>query len=317
MITIKLVMMNGGLGNQIFQYVFMRYIELMTKEECIIDDTAFFSYTEAEINNPVHNGFQLERIFSLKPKRLSKMLDHDVYEKLLTLSAITDEEGNPQGIVPVFRDMGVDLKVLEEGLFYQMTHNGFSGFLHSFMPPNEWYQDITDFDGDVYYYGYWINYKWFAENTDVILKELTFPQIKDDANKAYMDMIKAAGTHSVAVHIRRGDFVTVGWVTHPKRYAEMIDYIRTNIDKPVFFVFSDDMNWCRENLVACGFKETDSIVFVEGNFRENSYIDMQLMKECRGMVFSTSSFSYLASLLNTRRDKIAVHDSVRTVIYYK
>lgn len=53
----RLVYMNGGLGNQIFQYVFFRWLEVETGESCIIDDTAFFG------SNVPHNGYELERLF--------------------------------------------------------------------------------------------------------------------------------------------------------------------------------------------------------------------------------------------------------------
>ena len=39
----KIVLMNGGLGNQLFQYAFYRYIQIATNDICYIDDSAFLA----------------------------------------------------------------------------------------------------------------------------------------------------------------------------------------------------------------------------------------------------------------------------------
>lgn len=64
--------MNGGLGNQTFQYIFARYIELSTKRECYLND---MDLTGKRI---VHNGYELEKVFGVKPKLLSECFSEDV-----------------------------------------------------------------------------------------------------------------------------------------------------------------------------------------------------------------------------------------------
>ena len=46
----RMVMIGGGLGNQISQYVFKRYIELNTGETCFFDDMPYFGIEEYEID---------------------------------------------------------------------------------------------------------------------------------------------------------------------------------------------------------------------------------------------------------------------------
>lgn len=181
---------------------------------------------------------------------------------------------------------------------------------------NEFYPDVALFQGDIYYYGYWIGAGYFAAIADKLLKELVFPAIPDKKNSEIMRDIHSAGTNSVAMHVRRGDFVKLGWDMKPEMYKKMMDAMREKVEHPVVFIFSDDIPWVKENYTEVGLKNTDEIIYVEGNERANSYIDMQLMKECRGMVFSSSSFSYLASLLNTRPDKIVYQPTSRYGINY-
>ena len=74
----KIILMNGGFGNQLFQYVFYRYIEFATGDICYIDDSAFWG------NNIEHNGFEIEKIFDLKCNLLSSFFDDDVWNEMLT-----------------------------------------------------------------------------------------------------------------------------------------------------------------------------------------------------------------------------------------
>lgn len=294
----RLVMINGGLGNQLFQYIFMRYIEETSGESCILEDLEFFT------PDYHHNGFEIDRIFPVKPKRLSELLERDVLDEMLriTLSPITPG-GKKKNILKVFQDCGVNLFPVQEGLCFTGATD-YDGSIFS-VPMNEFSPGIRGFSGDIYYYGYWINANWLAAIGEKILNELTFPPLPDEKNRAYMEQIQSLGESSVAVHIRRGDFVKIGWTVPPEFYAEEVfPEVRKNVKHPVFFMFSDDMQWVREHLNELGFLPSDTVIFVEGNMGGKNYIDMQLMHACRGMVISKSSFSYLASLLNTREDKL-------------
>ncbi len=66
------------------------------------------------------------------------------------------------------------------------------------------------------------------------------------------------------------------------------------------YVFSDDIDWCKSNSEEMGFNAFRSVCYVDGNTGSKSYIDMQLMSQCKGVIASNSAFSYLAALLNTR-----------------
>ena len=58
----RIVYVNGGLGNQIFQYVFFRWLEVVTGESCVMDDGLFFG------GSVPHNGYELEQIFGVRKK---------------------------------------------------------------------------------------------------------------------------------------------------------------------------------------------------------------------------------------------------------
>jgi hypothetical protein len=65
----------------------------------------------------------------------------------------------------------------------------------------------------------------------------------------------------------------------------------------VFFIFSDDIPWARDNLGL-----TDA-VFIQGNEGAAAFRDMQLMSQCRHVICANSSFSWWAAWLNPFLDK--------------
>lgn len=63
----KIALIGGGLGNQTFQYIFSRWMELATGEPCYLDDCSFF------FEKAAHNGYEMERVFpDSRPRLLSR-----------------------------------------------------------------------------------------------------------------------------------------------------------------------------------------------------------------------------------------------------
>ena len=65
------------------------------------------------------------------------------------------------------------------------------------------------------------------------------------------------------------------------------------------FVFSDDMEYCKNHVHEMGIEIPKETIFIEGNDGENAFRDLQLMSQCKYMINGNSSFCYLAALLNT------------------
>lgn len=85
-------------------------------------------------------------------------------------------------------------------------------------------------------------------------------------------------------------------------YDKAIAYIKEHVENPHFFIFSNDIQYCRENLGGLMLQST----FVENNDPQNSWVDMQLMSCCKHNVIAHSSFSWWAAWLNRNPNKIVV-----------
>lgn len=282
----RIQFLNGGLANQAFQYIFARYYELSHPGECMYLDDSYFAL------NTVHNGYELEKVFGIKPHMLSECFDERVWNYILS------ERQAGKSVPTILCENEIPFYMLSEVKEYK-TFNPFNGKV-MIVPTNEYYPEILELPGDVYYHGYWINKNWLAKYQDIFLKEFSFPKITDSMNKEHLENIE--NSDSLSLHIRRGDYVELGWAFPREAYKKMIDrFIMQSSGEWKLFVFSDDITWCKENRKELGLDVFKEVVFVEGNVSGKNYIDLQLMSRCKGMILSNSAFSYLAALLNTRK----------------
>ncbi len=174
----KIQQLSGGLANQVFQYIFYRCGEMADPFHVwYLDDSAYFA-------GNVHNGYELEKVFGVKPKLLSKYFEPDVGKEYV--------EFKKQGVsVPeVILQCGEDIVMYAETDDYTMT-NPFSGEIYRMTPAGHFYPDILTISADnVYYHGNWVDENWFELHKDVFLDELKFPELKSKQAKKYMEEIQ-------------------------------------------------------------------------------------------------------------------------------
>jgi hypothetical protein len=80
-----------------------------------------------------------------------------------------------------------------------------------------------------------------------------------------------------------------------------VKYIADRVSNPHFFIFSDDMAWCRENL-----NFSYPVTFVSHPDPVENYLDMYLMSKCCHHIIANSSYSWWGAWLNSNADKIVV-----------
>ena len=283
----RLVYMNGGLGNQIFQYVFFRWLEVETGESCIIDDAAFFG------TNVPHNGYELERLFGVRKKRLSRFFPASAWREMI------EQREKGVGIAQQILDAGNDIRVIRERCVTNFSFNGEITLVDE--TPQAVRKVIAD---DCYYYGYWLGDAFWMDFPKVILTELVFPEIEEAENRTLAQRMSEE-SHSTAVHIRRGDMVTLGWATSPDWYRAALAKAETIWQPEHYYLFSDDLAWCAEHMEDLGLKDVrDRLVVVDGNRGNRAYVDMQLMSLCAHRLIPRSSFGLAANMFCRRPDKL-------------
>jgi len=161
------------------------------------------------------------------------------------------------------------------------------------------------FSGDVYLVGYFQSEKYFGNVPGEIRSLFGFKGAPNPENAEMAARI--ARTNAVSVHVRRGDYVTCPWASENFGTCSLDYYINAfrtltqRLAKPVFFVFSDDPQWCKENI-----HPPADTVYVEHNHKGPASEDMRLMSLCRHHILANSSFSWWGAWLNPSPQKIVV-----------
>ncbi len=155
---------------------------------------------------------------------------------------------------------------------------------------------------DVYLEGYWQNEAYFKDIRGEILEKL---HISDYAKHGSGLMKEIVANESVSIHVRRGDFLrfsdVYGNICTLKYYRAAIEAIQNKVRNPSFFIFSDDIKWCRQQ-----FTFLENVTFVNYDNRRKPYEDMGLMSLCKHNIIANSSFSWWAAWLNENEGKLVV-----------
>jgi hypothetical protein len=257
----------GGLGNQLFQYSLGRCLAEKTGTRLKLDTSAFSDYR-------------------LRPYALHHFRTQ---ADVLTASELRQLGiAEPaKGILGVWRQLrGSSIPVVSE-------------------PSFEFDPTILDIRGPCYLKGYWQSPKYFASVESLIRRELTVSSPLDGQNEAVGNRIRAS--LAVAVHVRRGDYVTSAETNRyhgscsAEYYYAAEEILRRRVGQLSLFVFSDDPQWAKENM---RFSSPNFVV--SHNSLEHGHEDLRLMTMCQHHVIANSTFSWWGAWLCVNPGKIVV-----------
>lgn len=264
----KIINILGGIGNQMFQYAFLVAMREATGVETCYDASVFKTYS-------LHHGFELDRRF-----------------------CITSREASPKEIKK--------LTFYTTSFFWWRTILKFKLGKAAFEKKHKYTPELLKDKSARYYYGYWQNYRYFDKYKNVLKREFSWKEPMDDKNMNLLDRLSSSNT--VSIHIRRGDYLK-----HP-RYCGIceLDYYRNAINYVLahraecntFVVFSNDMEWCKENILP--LLEERCCIMVDWNQGADSYKDMRLMQSCNVNIIANSSFSWWAAYLNCNSNALVI-----------
>ena len=153
--------------------------------------------------------------------------------------------------------------------------------------------------------GYYQNYRYIDNGVENLREILRFPEYVLSDNNTYISSQIKSCACPIAVHIRRGDYVnSMHDVIKPNYFYQSINILKEKLANltPVFFIFSNDLDYCRTILN----KIEGRFIYVDGNNNDNGEHDMALMSQCRHFIISNSSFSWWPAWLAEDKDKIVI-----------
>lgn len=260
-----IVKISGGLGNQMFQYAAGRSLAIKQKAKVKLDILGFGK----DIPNETPRNYRLD-VF---PNNVGQFADVKQIDK--TTPSFSLEKLNRI------------YKVLNKFFNFNKKYIVEKGLLFS---------EIVMDSNSIYLDGYWQSEKYFLSNADFIRNDFDLSYLKSNPD---LELIikKINSRESVSIHVRRGDYITNASANAHHGTCDL-DYYYKAVNKIVeklsievtFFIFSDDVSWCKENL-----KIKSEHFYVETS---EDYHDLYLMSICKHNIIANSSFSWWGAWLN-------------------
>lgn len=261
-----IVNLKGGMGNQLFQYALGRHLSLLNETELKLDIDGL---ARANITGDIYRPFEIDA-FNIK-------------NTIATASEV--------------RRLKYPFGLLSKALRWLKFK--LSKDKNTVFNPK-----VFSWGDDIFLDGYWQSPKFFESIRDVLISELT---LKSEMSTAATDFARQIQeTEAVSIHIRRGDYIknprvqTEFGVCTTNYYLSAVDYLNQHTSSPTYFVFSDDIDWVKENLPL-----PKTTIFVKGK-EVTTVEELVLMSMCKHNIIANSTFSWWGAWLNTNLNKIVV-----------
>lgn len=257
-----IVNISGGLGNQFFQYAFGRYLSIKNSTDLYLNIRSFDRDNKRDFKLPYYQT-------SYQVKTVKEVLDYISFY---------------MGLRPSLRRYYRKIWPIFLKRYFEHLGNEFDP---SFKKAKHGY-----------FYGYWGNEGYFKEKESVVRNELVLRE-EYRIEKLSVLQKEASETNSVAIHVRRGDYIN-----HPAHskifnslpiayYKDAVERMVAELEDPVFYIFSDDYIWVRKNLHFPGMNTR----LAEDFALMKDYQEFELMRACRHFIIANSTFSWWAAWL--------------------
>ena len=253
----------GGLGNQMFQYAYAKSLE-QKGYEVKIDISAFKTYK-------LHDGYQLNK-YNIDLKKSTEEEKNKYYSNTI--------------FSKILRKIGVESSkaIKEKSLLYDET--------------------FLNIEDDNYIEGYFQSEQYFKNIRDILIEQFTIKQEVSNYTKEINNKI-ALSKNSCSIHIRRGDFVNTTNINihgscNLEYYKKAIKYLENKMENISYFIFSDDIAWCKKNI------ETKNAIFIDNEEKRIPHEDIYLMSLCSHNIIANSSFSWWGAWLNQNENKMVI-----------
>ncbi len=265
----------GGIGNQLFQYAFIRSLAIKHNQNYKLDLSWFNDYYKFE--DPKNPNAATRREYLLNCFKID------------------------QNILPKYY-LRIAHRVNKKKSFFtkfpMITY-----FKFDIVYEKDFLNDEIDFRQNLYFSGFWQKTDIF-ENYKSVFKSEFVPR-KNLTLENSLLFEKIINTKSVSIHIRRGDLLNRPAAAADQPYStneyfiNAIDIIREKIDDINLFIFSDDINWVKRNI-----HYDHPTVYVDNDGPD--YEHLYLMSNCKYNIISNSTYSWWAAWLNNYKNKIIV-----------
>lgn len=265
----KIVKLKGGLGNQMFQYAYAKLLECMNKEDVRLDFSAFSGLENDMVRVPRIAKFRLS-------------LSTASQEELKSVLKLR-HSGNSQSFK--YR-----VEILVES---KINRNYFFEPSRAYIPPEK----IQDYS---YYDGYWQSWRYVEQVKDILAEEFVPNYELSENTKAAKNVME--NQEAVFVGVRKGDFSEEKdhyGSFDSTYYQKAMAQVEVHVENPIYYVFSNDIAWCKEN-IDWGKRK---IIYREKAQQTNDFEELILMSSCKHAIIVNSSYHWWGAQLIKNPDK--------------
>lgn len=288
-----IVKLKGGLGNQMFQYAF--YLALKKNNP---NANIKLDITQQDIK-----CVEEVKLDILYGKNVKKWKQRNIYFELDKVFGIDIDN-----IIATKSEL-YKIKY-RTSLFYGILGKILAKFIgksknYIRYPHAVFIPEMLNPTKNTIYNGFWQSEKYFFEIKNEIRAIYNNFQVDKNDVKINEVLSLIKNNCSVSLHIRRGDYINSetgddSLCCDINYYKQGIEIIKNNVENPIFFVFSDDIQWCKNNF-------DGNFYYIDFNKNKNSYVDMFLMSNCKHNIIANSSFSWWGAWLNNNPNKIVIY----------
>lgn len=273
----------GGLGNQMFQYAYLRmFTEKFPDENVIVD---LHSYKKDKLRDFSLGHFKIYKNWSYRDaeKEISgKFRGRFLIRKLLDILMWWVDYANGN----------YEVCTCSYNIKYSLL-NMMGIYCHYY---SRYRKPVKSIFPSKYIVGMWHSHAIISDVLESVKKEFVLDEPIGKKNEIIK--MKMDSTNSVCVHVRRGDYIELPqyWVCDEEYYRRAIYEAQKLLNEPVFYFFSDDMKWVKET-----FGSVHNIFYVEEN--NPDYIDFALMSSAKHFIISNSTYSWWAAMCGSSSEK--------------
>lgn len=255
----------GGFGNQLFCYCFGYALWKEKNAEFMIDTSMQ--------DNRVARELQLLNLKVVYDRRISYRYDRNIVSRAIINKIIKRNA------------IGWNTKIYRE------------------KAATKYEPEVFDIDGDTYLKGNWQTEKYFKKYRKELLPLLEPIEERSESVKAILHQVE--NQKSVAVHIRRGDYLQINGNLPMDYYDRAFNLIQNKMGENLFFyIFSDDLQYCRNYFRK--YENILNITYVQYESENTTLDDLLIMSKCRSSIIANSTFSWWAAWLNQNLNKIVI-----------
>ncbi|MEL6863365.1 MAG: alpha-1,2-fucosyltransferase [Bacteroidota bacterium] len=260
------IRLKGGLGNQMFQYAFGLKMAQQHHTQLSIDLSSLLDRSRGDF---VYRDYDLSIFEVVHQFTVSPALLRFLYKS------------KSSGVTKLVRQqINKGRQHIKEAHFHYQP-------------------SLIEGPDNTIYEGWFQSYRYLEGVEDRLREEFRFKMPTLPISQSLYEKMQAS--QSVCLNVRRTDFLKVDNLntTNLDYFLRGARHMANLLDNPVFFIFSDDIDWCREHI-----RLDHPMHIVDHSHKGHKFGNyLQLMSNCKHYIIPNSSFAWWAIWLNSYIDK--------------